>query len=103
MKGFIDFIRTQGVVGLAVGFIIGGAVGKTVTAIVEDLINPIISLILNRFSDLSSMSYKINGIEFKWGDLVSNIINLVVISAVVYFGIKAIGLERLDKKKEKVN
>ena len=28
MKGFLDFIREQGVVGLAVGFILGGAVSK---------------------------------------------------------------------------
>lgn len=34
MKGFLNFIREQGVVGLAVGFILGGAVSKVVSAIV---------------------------------------------------------------------
>lgn len=100
MKGFIDFIRTQGVVGLAVGFIIGGAVGKTVTSIVEDIVNPLISILLNRFSDLSELSYTFHGVKIMWGDLLSNIINLIIISAVVYFGVKMIGLEKLDKKKE---
>jgi len=28
MKGFLEFIREQGVVGLAVGFILGGSVDK---------------------------------------------------------------------------
>lgn len=100
MKGFIDFIRTQGVIGLAVGFILGGAVGKTVTAIVEDLVNPIVGILLNRVGDLSEMSLKLHGVEILWGDLLSNIINLVIISAVVYFGVKAVGLDKLDKKKE---
>lgn len=38
MKGFIEFIREKGVVGLAVGFILGGAVAKVVAALVTDLI-----------------------------------------------------------------
>ena len=42
MKGFLDFIREQGVVGLAVGFILGGAVSKLVTAIITDIVNPIL-------------------------------------------------------------
>ena len=43
MKGFIAFIREQGVVGLAVGFILGGAIAKMVTSLVNDMINPLIS------------------------------------------------------------
>jgi len=46
MKGFMNFLREQGVVGLAVGFILGGAVAKMVTALVTDLINPIIGLLM---------------------------------------------------------
>jgi len=37
MKGFLDFIREQGVVGLAVGFILGGAVSKLVASLVADI------------------------------------------------------------------
>jgi large-conductance mechanosensitive channel len=42
MKNFIDFIREQGIVGLAAGFILGGAVSKAVSALVTDVINPIL-------------------------------------------------------------
>jgi len=38
-SGFIDFVREQGVVGLAVGFILGGAVSKVVSSLVKDIIN----------------------------------------------------------------
>ena len=34
MKGFLEFVRTQGVVGLAVGFILGGAVSNVVKSFV---------------------------------------------------------------------
>ena len=40
MRGFLNFIREQGVVGLAIGFILGGAISKLVAALVNDLINP---------------------------------------------------------------
>jgi large conductance mechanosensitive channel len=42
MKGFLNFIREQGVVGLAVGFILGGSVSKVVTSLVTDIINPVL-------------------------------------------------------------
>ena len=46
MRVFMDFIREQGVVGLAVGFILGGAVSKVVSSLVEDIINPILGILL---------------------------------------------------------
>lgn len=100
MKGFIDFIREQGVMGLAIGFILGGAVAKTVTAIVEDIVTPIIGILLNKFGDIKMATITYHGVIFKWGDLVSNLINLIIIAAVIYYGVKALRLDRLDKKKE---
>ena len=43
---FINFIREQGVVGLATGLAIGGAAGKAVQAIVDGFINPIVGFIV---------------------------------------------------------
>jgi large conductance mechanosensitive channel len=47
-SGFIDFIREQGVVGLAIGFILGGAVSKTVSSLVDNVINPLIGIALGK-------------------------------------------------------
>ena len=55
MKGFINFIREQGVTGLAVGFILGGAVSKLVTAIVTDLIDPFVGLALGSIDGLRNL------------------------------------------------
>jgi len=100
MKGFVDFIREKGVVGLAVGFLLGGAVSKLVAALVEDLINPVISIVLNRVGNLADASVRIAGATLKWGHLVSTLIDFVVIAAVVYFGVKGLGLDRADRKPE---
>lgn len=41
--GFFQFIREQGVMGLALGFILGTAVSKVVISFSNDIINPIIA------------------------------------------------------------
>ena len=55
MKGFLEYIRTQGVVGLAVGFILGGAISKVVASLVSDIINPILGIFLGAAGNLSEM------------------------------------------------
>lgn len=99
MKGFIDFIRSQGVVGLAVGFILGGSITKLVTSLVNDIINPVIGVIINRAGDLASNYIAIGGAKLMWGNFVNNFIDFVVIAFIVYFGVKIIGLDKIDQKK----
>lgn len=98
MNGFLHFIRKQGVVGLAVGFILGGAISKLVAAIVTDLVNPLLGLLIGRVGDLATMSFSISSATILWGDVVSIFINFVVVAAVVYIGVHLLGLDRLDKK-----
>jgi large conductance mechanosensitive channel len=99
MKGFLEFIRTQGVVGLAVGFILGGAVSKVVTALVTDIINPILGVALGAVDGLKSAKLSIGTADILVGDFLSVTIDFLVIAAVVYYGVKGLGLENLDKKK----
>lgn len=61
MKAFIDFIREQGVVGLAVGFMLGGAVSKVVASLVGDIINPVLGIALGAAGDLKSATVAIGG------------------------------------------
>ncbi len=100
MKGFLEFIRTQGVVGLAVGFILGKAVSDVVGSIVTDLINPIIGIALGRFGDLSNLYLNVLSAHIGYGKFASIVINFCIIAAVVYWGVKKLGLEKLDKAKE---
>jgi large conductance mechanosensitive channel len=98
MKDFMEFIRTQGVVGLAVGLVLGGAVAEVVKAVVDDLVNPIVGLALNSAEGLKEASFTVAGAAIKYGDLLNTLINFVVIAAVIYFGVKKLGLDKLDKK-----
>lgn len=100
MKGFINFIREQGVVGLAVGFILGGAVSKLVAAFVSDLINPLLGIILGMAGNLKEAVLMVGPIKILWGDFIASLIDFLVIAAVVYFGFKIIKLAKLDKKKD---
>lgn len=99
MKGFIEFIRKQGVVGLAIGFMLGGAVSKVVSAFVQDIVNPIVSGLFKDLENLQSASFSIGSSEILWGDFVVVAIDFIIIAGVIYFIFKGLGLEKLDKKK----
>ncbi len=99
MKGFIEFIRAQGIVGLAVGFILGGAVSKLVAALVTDIISPIIALGLNNVENLKEAYLQIGAAKIMWGDFINVFIDFLIVALVVYFGVKLLRLDKLDKKK----
>lgn len=98
MKGFIEFIRKQGVMGLAVGFILGGAVSKVVASLVTDIINPVLGVALGSVGGLKEASLKIGSTKILWGNFLSATVDFLVIALVVYFGVKLLRLDKLDKK-----
>jgi large conductance mechanosensitive channel len=100
-EGFMDFIREQGVVGLAVGFILGGSVSKVVSSLVKDIINPILGIFLGATGNLGSYSFKVGSSEIYWGSFLSVLVDFLIIAFVVYFGVKKLGLDKLDRKKGK--
>ena len=99
IKEFLDFIREKGVVGLAVGFILGGAVSGLVKSIVDDLINPVLGLLLNQVKSLTELVINIGDSSIRVGNFVNVLINFIVVAAVVYFGVKWLKLDKLDKVK----
>jgi len=101
MKGFIEFIREQGVMGLAVGFILGGAISKMVTSLVNDLVNPFVGVFLGRAGELKKVFLQIGPAKIMWGNFLNSFIDFTVIAFVVYFGVKVLRLDKLDKKKDK--
>jgi len=98
LKGFVDFIRKQGVIGLAIGFILGGAVSKVVSSLVTDIINPIIGILLGSVSGLKEEAVQIGSIKILWGSFVSTFVDFLVIALVVYYGVKLLKLDKVDKK-----
>lgn len=101
LKNFINFIREQGVIGLAVGFILGGSIQKVVSSIVNDLINPVLGILLGAVGNLSDYYWQVGGAKVMYGRFVANLIDFVTIATVIYVSIKLLRFDRLDKKKEK--
>jgi len=101
MKGFVEFIREQGVTGLAVGFMLGGAVSKVVTALIVDIIDPIIGGLLGFASGLTYASFTVGNATIYYGDFISVMIDFVVIALVIYAGVKIMKLDKLKPKEAK--
>lgn len=98
MSEFINFIRKQGIMGLAIGFILGGAISKVVAALVDDIINPILGIVLGKVGSLSSAVLTIGSVRILWGHFAGALIDFLVIALVVYYIFKRLGLDKLDKK-----
>ena len=102
-EGFVDFIREQGIVGLAVGLAIGTAAGDTVRKIVEGFINPIVQFIVGSQAALANAEWKLElfgrEADFKWGAFVSSLITLLATALVIYLIVHWLKLDKLDKKK----
>jgi len=98
--GFIDFIRSQGVIGLAIGVVLGTSITKFVTSLVTDIINPLVGILISRAGDLKANYFLVGNAKIMWGSFVNSFIDFVIIALVVYFGVKILGIDKLDKKKE---
>ena len=99
MKGFLEFVKEQGVAGLAVGFILGGAVAKLVTSLITDIISPLLGIILGVAKGLDAAYLQLGPAKIMFGHFLSSLIDFIVIALVVYFGVKLLRLEKQDKKK----
>ena len=100
MKGFIEFIKKQGVVGLATGFLLGGAVSKLVTALVTDIINPFLGIILGVAGGFADAVFKIGPVTVPYGHFISVLIDFLVIALVVYSLIRLLGLDKKETNKK---
>lgn len=96
-KGFIEFIQSKGVIGLAIGVVMGTSITKLVSALVNDIINPIIGLFLGKIGDLSKMYLQVGSAQILFGSFISSLIDFLIIAFVIYFSAKILKLDRLDK------
>lgn len=84
LKGFKDFIMRGNVVDLAVAVVLGAAFGALVTSLVENLLTPIIALIVGE-PDFGGLTFEISGTIFSYGLFVNALITFISIAAAVYF------------------
>lgn len=106
LKSFLDFIRTQGVVGLAVGLVLGGAASILVKSLVDNVVMPPLGLLLGSAEGLKGLALTIGKTTagtpavLHYGIFLNDFINFIIIALVVYVTVKFLKVDKLDKKKD---
>lgn len=96
---FKEFIMKGDVVDLAVGVIIGGAFGKIVSSLVNDVLMPIIGILIGGI-DFSNLSINIVDAKIMYGSFLQQVVDFLIISLCVFIFVKIIN--KLTRKKEEV-
>lgn len=105
IKAFLNFIRTQGVVGLAVGLVLGGAVGVLVKSLVDNVVMPPLGLLLGSAEGLKGLVWTLGSTNsgepavLHYGVFLNDFINFAVIALVIYLILRLLKVEHFDKKK----
>ncbi len=86
LKGFRDFILRGNVVDLAVAVVIGAAFTSIVNSLVGDVINPLISAIVQK-PDFSFLVLHLHGWVIKYGNFLNAVISFAIVAATIYFGV----------------
>lgn len=105
MKGFKEFIAKGNVVDLAVGVIIGGAFGKIVTSLVNDVLMPLIGMLLGNVN-FTNLKFVLksgeNEVALNYGAFIQNVVDFFVIALCVYMMVSMIAKMRKKKEEPKV-
>lgn len=101
--GFMEFVRKQGVVGLAIGLAIGTQAATLVTTIVSTMITPMVDLVVGK-DGLKGISLTVEigsrASTFQFGLFFDALLKFLAVAAVIYFVVIGLKLDKLDKKKE---
>ena len=95
IKEFKAFVMRGNVMDLAVAVIIGGAFGKIVSSLVNDIIMPLVGLIIGGI-DFSGLAFTLGKANITYGNFINNIIDFIIIALVIFLMIK--GIDNLKKK-----
>ena len=94
---FKEFIAKGNVMDMAVGVIIGGAFGKIVTSLVEDLLIPLVGMLTGGV-DFTSLSLTVGDANVKYGNLLQNVIDFVIVAFCIFLMVK--GINKFKKAPE---
>ncbi len=93
---FREFVSKGNVLDMAVGVIIGGAFSKIITSLVNDVIMPLLSILLGKIN-ISSLTYTLPAVAgatsevvLKYGNFLQNILDFFIIALCIFMMIKAI-------------
>lgn len=88
IKEFKDFVMRGNVLDLAVAVIIGGAFGKIVASLVNDVLMPLVGILLGgvNFTDLQ---ITVGTAIIKYGAFIQTIVDFLIVAIVIFMIVKA--------------
>ena len=97
IKEFKDFIARGNVIDLAVGVVIGSAFGKIVSSLVDNILMPLIGIILGGI-DFTSLTAKVGDATIAYGIFIQNVIDFLIIALCIFLIVKV--MNKFIKKQE---
>jgi large conductance mechanosensitive channel len=96
LKEFREFAIRGNVMDLAIAVIIGAAFGKIVTSLVNDVLMPLIGLVLGGVN-FSELSITIGEAIIKWGAFVQSIIDFLIIAFVIFMLVRTMNRSKREE------
>jgi len=107
LQEFKTFIAKGNVLDLAVGVVIGAAFGKITTSLVEDIINPILGIVIGGvdFTQLKVVLKEAVGetpeVAIKYGNFIQTLIQFLIIAWVIFLVVKVANRLKLSESQKK--
>ena len=98
-KEFRDFINRGNVIDLAVAVIIGGAFGAIISSLVNDIIMPLIGLLMGGV-DFASLAIQVGDAQVLYGSFIQAIVNFLLIAFVLFLIVRGFNKMQETKAKE---
>ena len=96
-KEFKEFISKGNIFDMAVGVIIGGAFGKIVTSLVNDIIMPLVGILIGGH-DFTGLVAKVGDATINYGTFIQNIVDFLIVALCIFVVVKA--MSKFKKKEE---
>jgi len=88
LKEFREFVMRGNVLDMAVGVIIGGAFGKIVASLVNDILMPLVGLLMGGVN-FSELSVTVGSATIMWGLFLQAIVDFLIIAFVIFLIVKS--------------
>ena len=99
IKEFKEFISKGNVLDLAVGVVIGSAFGKIVSSLVDNIIMPLVGMLIGGI-DFSSLILKIGNAKVQYGLFLQNVVDFLIVAFCLFMVVKF--MNKVNKIKDKV-
>jgi large conductance mechanosensitive channel len=96
-KEFQEFVNRGNVIDLAVAVIIGGAFGAIISSLIDDIVMPLIGVLLGGV-DFTSLSIQVGEAEILYGNFIQATVNFLIIALAIFFVVRGYNSLKRDQE-----